>query len=54
MEYVNLFIDKVVWKNIETGKSTEIEFRKFPVRSIEKILEKFPQDVLYSEKGVMS
>lgn len=53
MEYVNLFIDKVVWKNIETGKSTEIEFRKFPVGSIEKILEKFPQDVLYAESGVL-
>ena len=53
LEYVNLFIKTINMTNKKTNVTREIAFDNYKVSDIEDILEKFPQDVLYTEKGVL-
>lgn len=53
MEYINIFIKSVKITNKETQKQTDIIFDDYPVDKIEKILAIFPQDILYSNNGVL-
>ena len=53
MEYVNLFIKSLVFENKNTGKVTSINFADYKVGDLEEIISVFPQDVLYSEEGVL-
>ena len=53
MEYVNLFMKSLVFENKNTGKVTSIDFADYKVSDLEEIISVFPQDVLYSEEGVL-
>lgn len=53
MEYVNLFMKSLVFENKNTGKVTSIDFTDYKVGDLEDIVSVFPQDVLYSEEGVL-
>lgn len=53
IEYVNLFIRELKFKNLNTKKETIINFDNYLVSDIDEIINTFPQDVLYSETGVI-
>lgn len=53
LEYVNLFIKDITLTNKTTNSTRVIVFDNYKVSDIEDILEKFPQDVLYTDKGVL-
>jgi hypothetical protein len=54
LEYINLFIEQLSYTNKQTGKSTHINFNDYLVSDIEDIMCIFPQDVLYSDNGVIT
>lgn len=54
MEYVNLFISKIDMEVKATGAKRSIDMSKYKASDVEDILAKFPQDVLYTEDGVMN
>lgn len=53
IEYINLFIKSIDITNKATNKSTIVDFSKYVVGDREEILATFPQDVLYSQHGVL-
>ena len=53
MEYINLFMKSVKFENKNTGKKTSVNFGDYKVSDLEEIISIFPQDVLYSEEGVL-
>ena len=53
VEYANLFIKDVVIEVKATGKKREINFENHKVGDIEEIMAAFPQDVLYTDTGVL-
>ena len=53
MEYINLFMKSVNFENKNTGKKTSVNFGDYKVSDLEEIISIFPQDVLYSEEGVL-
>lgn len=53
MEYVNLFINKVSLNNHNNNTIRNIDFRKYKVGDLEEIISMFPQDVLYTDTGVL-
>lgn len=53
MDYVNLFIESIVMKNKQNEATRTIKLADFPAQEIEEIVAVFPQDVLYSENGVL-
>ena len=54
MEYVNLFIKSFRISDKDGKLLKEVDFSKFKADAIEDILQKFPQDVLYTENGVLN
>ena len=53
IEYADLFIRTLTFKNKQTKKVTNIDFDAYPVGDIDEILNAFPQDVLYTDNGVL-
>ena len=53
LEYINLFITQVDVHNKETGADRTVRFTDYRIADREDILAAFPQDVLYSENGVL-
>lgn len=53
LEYVNLFIKTINMKKKIDGTLRIINFADYNVSDIEDILSMFPQDVLYTENGVL-
>lgn len=53
LEYINLFIKSIDIENKNTGSTKSIAFSNYKVSDIEDILSAFPQDVLYTENGVL-
>lgn len=53
MEYVNLFIAGFSAYNKDTNKEVRVDLSKFPVSEIETFVGALPQDVLYSDHGVL-
>ena len=53
LEYINLFIKSVEFTSKNNGSRRQIVFGNYKVSDMEDILATFPQDVLYTEKGVM-
>lgn len=53
MEYINLFIQTVDIENKVNGKKTFIDFNNYKPSDREDIVNTFPQDVLYSDDGVI-
>lgn len=53
MEYINLFIKTVQVENKASGAVTKIDFADYAVGDQEEILAAFPQDVLYTQNGVL-
>lgn len=54
MEYVNLFIRAIRMTNKATGATRDIDLTGYGISDAEEILSKFPQDVLYTDKGVVT
>lgn len=53
MDYVNLYIKDVVITNKNSNTTRTIHLYDYAPEEIEEILSVFPQDVLYSENGVL-
>lgn len=53
VEYINLFIESVSITNLETNSVTPVDLREYSVGDVEDILATFPQDVMYSDDGVI-
>lgn len=53
VDYVNLFIEEIEIVNSATGTSKTVNLRDYAVGDIEDILAAFPQDVMFSEAGVI-
>lgn len=53
MEYVDLFISSVKITSSNGELIKEIDFKRFKPEDIETILGVLPQDVLYSDSGVL-
>ena len=53
MDYLTLFIKQVEMENKSTGEKICFEFKDYTAGDREDILSAFPQDVLYTTKGVM-
>lgn len=53
LEYVNLFIKTIKMEKKADNKIRTINFADYNVSDIEDILSMFPQDVLYTEGGVL-
>lgn len=53
IEYVDLFIEDVEIENKATGTKKTIHMRDYGVADVEDILATFPQDVVYSDSGVI-
>lgn len=53
IEYVDLFIEDIEIENIATGVKMTIHMRDYDVADVEDILATFPQDVVYSDDGVI-
>lgn len=54
MEYINLFIKEIDMANKSAGTSKHITMSDYAVSDIEDIVSVFPQDVLYSDNGVLT
>ena len=54
MEYINLFISKVVLEVKSTGATRTIDMANYKASDVEEILAQFPQDALYTEDGVLN
>lgn len=53
LEYVNLFVKTVRYQPKQGGAENFIDFSNYRVSDIEDIMAAFPQDVLYSNNGVV-
>lgn len=53
IEYINLFIKTINMSNKLTNNTRNINFNDFEAGDVEKIISVFPQDVLYSDDGVL-
>ena len=53
MEYINLFISKLVISAAAGKVLKEIDFHGYKPADIEEILQTLPQDVLYTDNGVL-
>ena len=53
MEYINLFIQKIKISDTQGKVLQEIDFTGFKPADIESILQVLPQDVLYTDNGVL-
>lgn len=53
LEYVNLFIKKVTIENKSTNNKTIIIFDNYAIADREDLLATFPQDVLYTNNGII-
>lgn len=53
IEYINLFIKTINMTNKTNNNTRNINFNDFEAGDVEKIISVFPQDVLYSEDGVL-
>lgn len=53
IDYINLFIKQIDLKSKSNGAEKVIVMSDYKVRDIEDIMSVFPQDVLYSEDGVL-
>ena len=53
MDYVNLYIKSIKIDNKSTGKDQFVDMSTFNAGDVEEIMSVFPQDVLYSEDGVL-
>lgn len=54
MEYINLFISKVVLTVKSTGAKRTIDMANYKASDVEDILSQFPQDALYTDDGVLN
>lgn len=53
MDYINQYIKTLTLTNKYTNTIKSIDFNSYPAGDIEDIIAVFPQDVLYSEKGII-
>ena len=53
IDYINLFIKQIDLKSKSNSAEKVIVMSDYKVRDIEDIMSVFPQDVLYSEDGVL-
>ena len=53
LEYIDLFVKDVKIENLQTGATRQFSMRDYKVEDVEDILQAFPQDALYSEKGAL-
>ena len=53
LEYINLFITRVLVTNKSTNTNRDIKLTDYKIADREDILAAFPQDVLYTENGVL-
>lgn len=53
MDYINLFIETIEMTNKQTNAARKIKLSDFPASEIEDIISVFPQDVLYSDSGIL-
>ncbi len=53
IEYVNLFINTLSITNKTANTTKDLDFNDFEPGDIEQIISVFPQDVLYSDDGVL-
>lgn len=53
IDYINLFIKSIVLENKNNGSAKNIVMSDYAIKDIEDIIAIFPQDVLYSEDGVL-
>ena len=51
---MNLFVRKLKMTNKDTGIVREIDFSKYNVTDISDIFAMFPQDVVYSDTGIIN
>ena len=54
IEYMQLFVEKIIIENKEDGTTRTIDFNDFNVTDVTEIFEMFPQDVIYSTNGIIS
>ena len=54
IEQMNLFVRKLKMTNKDTGIVREIDFSKYNVTDISDIFAMFPQDVVYSDNGIIN
>ena len=54
IEQMNLFVRKLKMTNKDTGVVREIDFSKYNVTDISDIFAMFPQDVVYSDNGIIN
>lgn len=54
MDYVNTFVKSIRLENKQTGAVQDIDFSQFSVSEMEEIFAAFPQDVLYTDDGVLN
>lgn len=54
IEYIDLFIQKIDLTIKSTGTTKNIDFSQYKASEVEEILQVFPQDVLYSDQGVLT
>lgn len=53
IDYINLFIKSIDLENKTSGVKKQIVMSDYKVKDIEDIISVFPQDVLYSDSGVL-
>ena len=53
IDYINLFIESIKLQNKVSGTEKDIVMSDYAVKDIEEIMAVFPQDVLYSDDGVL-
>lgn len=53
IEYLNLFISKLDILDKNTNKLMKIDFKQFKINQLDEIISAFPQDVLYSDNGLI-
>lgn len=54
IEQMNLFVRSLKMTNKDTGAVREIDFSKYNVTDVADIFAMFPQDVVYSDNGIIS
>ena len=54
VDYVNLFIKKMEFTDAASGETTSIDTSDYSIDEIFDVISVFPQDVMYSENGVIS
>lgn len=53
MDYVNLYVKSIEVYNKATKSTKKINFNEFNAGDVEELISIFPQDVLYSETGIL-